>query len=69
MYICLCKAITEEQIRCSIKAGADTKDKLSAQLGVASQCGSCALELDEILMEELGPRDVNSLGPQWKESV
>lgn len=54
MYICLCHGITDKQIRtCVVEAGARTLCDLSGQLGVATQCGSCADSACEVLLEVL----------------
>ena len=42
MYICICHGITDHQIRSCVKDGARTLCDLGGQLGVATQCGSCA---------------------------
>lgn len=41
MYVCLCKAVTDRQIRESINSGACTFRAVRDQLGVATQCGKC----------------------------
>jgi len=42
MYICVCNAITERQVRESVAAGAVTLADLQFELGVATCCGCCA---------------------------
>ena len=42
MYVCVCNAITDRQIRSSVEAGATTLADLQFDLGVATCCGSCA---------------------------
>jgi len=42
MYICICNAITERQVRAAVDAGATTLSDLEFELGVASCCGRCA---------------------------
>ncbi len=42
MYICVCNAITERQVRASVDAGANTLADLQFELGVATCCGCCA---------------------------
>ncbi|MFC4277508.1 (2Fe-2S)-binding protein [Achromobacter aloeverae] len=49
MYICVCNAITERQVRSCVDAGATTLDDLEFELGVASCCGSCAATAAEYL--------------------
>jgi len=51
MYICLCKAVTDKQIRRAAAAGVDNLYELREALGVASGCGSCADEAEAILNE------------------
>ena len=42
MFICVCNAITERQVKAAVLAGAHTLSDLQAQLGVATCCGCCA---------------------------
>ena len=51
MYICICKAVTDKQIRRAAASGVDNLYALRAQLGVASGCGMCANEAQSILAE------------------
>lgn len=41
MYVCVCNAITEEQVRRAVAAGANSLDDLCAVLGLGDQCGKC----------------------------
>ena len=49
MYICVCNAITERQVRESVAAGATTLADLQFELGVATCCGCCAETAQEYL--------------------
>ena len=49
MYVCLCKGITDRQIKAAIKDGASSMSELNRALGVASQCGKCGIATREIL--------------------
>lgn len=51
MYVCLCKGITDRQIKAAINDGAHSMSQLRKALGVASQCGKCGIATKEILME------------------
>ncbi len=53
MYICICGAVTERQIRDAVRDGAHTLEALRSRLGVASQCGKCTNEVKRILCETL----------------
>jgi len=49
MYICLCNAITEREIRCCVEEGARTMRDLESCLGVGAGCGKCKPAAREIL--------------------
>ncbi len=51
MYVCICNAVTDKDIRRAAANGADTLYELQDRLGVASCCGSCADQAAEILSE------------------
>ncbi|EMT6177250.1 bacterioferritin [Neisseria gonorrhoeae SK28355] len=42
MFVCICNAVTDHQIKETIAAGATTMGDLQSQLGVASCCGELA---------------------------
>lgn len=65
MYVCLCKGITDKQIKAAIDDGADSLGRLRKALGVASQCGKCSATTREILSDALGETpSINGL-PQF----
>ncbi|EGF10650.1 (2Fe-2S)-binding protein [Neisseria bacilliformis] len=41
MFVCICNAITDHQIKETVAAGASTLADLQSQLGVATCCGCC----------------------------
>ena len=51
MYVCICDAITDQQIREAAEAGVEDLWGLQRKLGVASGCGSCKEMASEILRE------------------
>jgi bacterioferritin-associated ferredoxin len=53
MYVCLCKGITDTQIRAAIEDGASSFKEVRNSLGVASQCGKCGILTREIVRETL----------------
>ncbi|HWI14639.1 MAG TPA: bacterioferritin-associated ferredoxin [Burkholderiales bacterium] len=53
MYVCICKAVTDRQIRQAVELGACSLSDLKESLGVATGCGKCAPCAREILREEL----------------
>lgn len=53
MFVCVCKAVTDQQIREAARNGARTLDDLRLELGVASECGNCAAYAAQLLEEAL----------------
>jgi bacterioferritin-associated ferredoxin len=51
MYICLCNAITESQVRRCAREGACTVRDLECQLGLGVSCGRCRHAASEVLNE------------------
>ncbi|HLX79741.1 MAG TPA: (2Fe-2S)-binding protein [Burkholderiales bacterium] len=51
MYICICNAITERDVRECAQRGCCSLDELSVELGVGSGCGRCRVVAKEILNE------------------
>jgi bacterioferritin-associated ferredoxin len=51
MYVCICKSITDRQIRRAASNGIDNLYELREALGVAAGCGSCATMAQAILDE------------------
>jgi len=48
MYVCLCKGITDSQIRSAAENGASIRD-IRDQLGVMTECGKCACLTKDIV--------------------
>lgn len=53
MYVCICKGITDTQIRAAVQDGASSLREVHSSLGVASQCGKCGIMAREIVRESL----------------
>jgi bacterioferritin-associated ferredoxin len=51
MYVCVCQAVTERQVREAVENGVTSMRGLREQLGVASECGRCARCAHGILKE------------------
>ncbi len=43
MYVCICKGITDTQIRAAVEDGASSLREVRNTLGVASECGKCSV--------------------------
>lgn len=42
MYVCVCQAVTDQQIREAAREGARTLQDLRRKLGIMRDCGRCA---------------------------
>jgi bacterioferritin-associated ferredoxin len=51
MYVCICNAVTDKQIRKAAQAGVEDLWGLQRELGVAVGCGACKEMAAEILGE------------------
>ncbi len=49
MYVCICNAFTDSQVREVLRSGVRDPDKIHAALGCAPQCGKCLATLCEII--------------------
>jgi bacterioferritin-associated ferredoxin len=54
MYVCVCNAVTDHEIRGAVKLGVRTLDDLSATLGVATCCRRCTDCARQVLDEAVG---------------
>ena len=55
MYVCLCRGITDNQIRKAVQAGKTEFKQLKQSLEVGTQCGKCvriAAEVDKMESEQ-----------------
>lgn len=55
MFICNCKAVTDQDIKEAICEGAYTAKCLQDKLGVSTQCGMCSTDVQSLLDESLKP--------------
>ncbi|WP_436970327.1 bacterioferritin-associated ferredoxin [Microbulbifer spongiae] len=53
MYVCICKGITDRQIKEAVYGGSTSVKALRHHLGVSSQCGRCAELAKEIIEETM----------------
>lgn len=51
MYVCICRQITDRDIRERCQDGVTTFSELRTELGLASDCGRCGRYAREIIAE------------------
>ena len=66
MYICICRAVTDKDIREAVSEGALSFSELSFKTGCSTQCGSCINRVREILDETLQERGLSSFMPELR---
>lgn len=59
MYICLCKGITDSQIRTAVAEGMTDYRDLRRALGLSTQCGKCGIHAKEVFNAALGSIDTS----------
>ncbi|HEX3650998.1 MAG TPA: (2Fe-2S)-binding protein, partial [Pseudonocardiaceae bacterium] len=56
MYVCICAAVTDAQVRACINAGALTVEEIGERCAAGTSCGSCLDGLD-VMLDERPCRD------------
>jgi len=53
MYVCLCHAVTDTQIKEAVSRGDISLADVKQRLGVGSRCGKCTKMASQIIQREL----------------
>lgn len=53
MYVCICQAVSDGEVREAVGTGACSMHELSDQLGVGQCCGRCRPHVEALLQETL----------------
>jgi bacterioferritin-associated ferredoxin len=54
MYVCVCKAVTEQQVRAAIDEGALSVDEVAEACCAGDDCGACHDKIEEMIEESHG---------------
>ena len=70
MIVCVCKAVSDRQIRTAVKGGASSLRDLTRELGVGTCCGKCLPEAKAALSASLdacesGPHLFSRAAPEF----
>jgi bacterioferritin-associated ferredoxin len=52
MYVCICNAVTEKEIREAVKSGCVTIDDIIDRTDAGTHCGCCQEYIEEIIENE-----------------
>jgi bacterioferritin-associated ferredoxin len=61
MYICVCKAVTDGQLRTAIDNGICTHRQLVHCFGVGKDCGKCNKEVSELVKQRTEQNAIYSM--------
>jgi bacterioferritin-associated ferredoxin len=64
MYVCLCEGVTDRAIRAAVDQGACSPEQVAACTGAGTGCGSCHVEVRQIVDEQLGRRRLQMVDEQ-----
>lgn len=53
MYVCICNAVTEEEIKEMIKENPNLSIDDLRDMGIANNCFKCAFETEELLLKHI----------------
>lgn len=63
MYVCLCKGVTDHDIKRAVNEGATSFREVQQQLAVSTQCGKCARLARSIVQESLAQLEPGPSAP------
>ncbi|GAB2476331.1 (2Fe-2S)-binding protein [Jatrophihabitans fulvus] len=61
MYVCICHAVTDDEIEDAVDAGADSVAAVGLSTRAGTTCGTCHDHIDDIVAERCGPCPLASL--------
>jgi bacterioferritin-associated ferredoxin len=61
MYVCICAAVTEFELRTCIEDGARTAEEIGDACGAGTGCGTCLDRVDVLLAAALGRNELAGL--------
>lgn len=61
MYVCICAAVTDTEVRSCIAGGARTVDEVGDACGAGTGCGSCHDHIDVFLAAAHAPSVLSGL--------
>ncbi|GAA6136694.1 hypothetical protein NBRC116583_04410 [Arenicella sp. 4NH20-0111] len=53
MFVCLCKSVTDHEIRSAVDDGVRSFESMQERLEVSTVCGACTCEVKQIMQKRL----------------
>jgi bacterioferritin-associated ferredoxin len=63
VYVCVCYAVTDREIRAEITAGASSEEEIGLRCGAGTGCGSCIERICDLLCAADPVRAATSRAP------
>jgi bacterioferritin-associated ferredoxin len=54
MYVCICRAVTELEVKAAIEGGARTVDAVTGACCAGDDCGACHNTIEDMIEERWG---------------
>jgi bacterioferritin-associated ferredoxin len=54
MYVCICRAVTEEKVKAAIDAGATSVEAVTGVCCAGDDCGACHQTIEDMIEERWG---------------
>jgi bacterioferritin-associated ferredoxin len=54
MYVCVCRAVTEETVRAAIDGGAHSVEAVTGACGAGDDCGACHQVIEQMIEARTG---------------
>jgi len=61
MFVCICYAVTKNEVEAEISAGACTEQQIGERCGAGTGCGSCVQKICALLRQPAPDRESLSL--------
>lgn len=60
MFVCICRAVTEDEVQDHLANGCRSTDAISDRCGAGEGCGTCMDRLQEMLSNHLEKEEVSA---------
>ncbi|MBP9114168.1 MAG: (2Fe-2S)-binding protein [Polyangiaceae bacterium] len=53
MFVCVCKAVTEDTVRKAIEAGASSREEVTRSCRAGGDCGACHAMIEDMVTDHV----------------
>jgi len=57
MYVCVCKAVTEQQLLCALSDGDNSLELLHNRFTIGEKCGKCIAAIEKLITDHKNTDD------------